>query len=260
MRGFEAKDPFALTADTGLYVPRPASERAITALLAALDGEGRPAALTGPAGLGKTLMLQMVAERARRSWRPVTLQYAALSPSELCAWVLAALGENDAGSPEGALRALIEVLHETGQGLLLLVDDAGALPIETARWLGELAESCQGRLGLVVAAGDHANAGARLAALGPLVQVRFSEPMTDAETAEYMSWRLARAGVPANVRARFDPASTRRLHAISGGNPRRLHIAAADLLRGGSGEVPEDRFAALAEEQLALAGESTEDS
>lgn len=248
MRRIEAGDPFALTADTRLYVPRPASERALATLEEALRKERRPLVITGPSGLGKTLLLHMLAERSGRSWHPFHLQYGALSPDELCCWLLSTLGEDKGGPPREAMRELVEVYHESGHALLLLVDDASGLPIETARWLGDLALQCDGRLGLVLAAGDHAGTGSRLAALGDVVQVRLSEPMSEAETAEYLIWRLARCGVPANVRARFSPAVARRLHAIAGGNPRRLHIAAADLLRGGQGEVPEDLFASLAEE------------
>lgn len=253
MRGLEAVDPFSLTADPEAYVPREATERALLALVQAVDEERRPAALTGPGGLGKTLLLHLVGERAGPGWRPVHLPYAALAPEELCAWVLATLGEDDGGAPLAALHAVIERWHEQGEGMLLLVDDAGALPVATARWLGELAGAVAGRFGLVVTAGD-SGGGQSMAALGDVHVVRLAEPMSEQETADYLGFRLARAGVPHAVRDRFTPSAVRRLHAIAGGNPRRLHIAAADLLRGGSGEIPEDRFGHSEAESLAIPG------
>ena len=49
-------DPFGLTADPDGYVPRPATEEALAALLKTLREGRRPAALLGPPGLGKTLL------------------------------------------------------------------------------------------------------------------------------------------------------------------------------------------------------------
>ena len=252
-------DPFSLTADTRLYVARTATEHALGTLLAALERGGRAAALTGPAGLGKTLLLHVLATRCSERWRPVYVPYAALSAVDLCAWVLATLEEDYAGSPQAALDRVANDLQQEGLGLLLLVDDAGALPIETARWLGQRVADSGGSVALVVAAGDRATSAASLAALGPCEVARLSEPMNDLECAEYIRARLGRARAPDSLLARFNDSSVRRLYAISGGNPRRLHIAAADLLRGGSGQVPEDLFESAPTPAVAIPGDALED-
>ena len=93
----------------------------------------------------------------------------------------------------------------------------------------------------MIAATERAASSRTIAALGPAVRVmRLAEPMSEAETFEYVARRLAAAGVPEATRARFDPPTVRDLHRICGGNPRRLHIAAAAVLRGRPPELPED--------------------
>lgn len=259
MTPVEVLDPFSLTADTRLYVARAATEHALETLLAVLDRGERAAALTGQAGLGKTLLLHVLADRSSERWRPVYVPYAALSVLDLCSWVLSTLGEEVGASPQAALDGVAKDLQREGLGLLLLVDDAAALPMETARWLGRLVAGPGGPLALVVASGDRSGSSATLAALGRCEVVRLSEPMNDLECAEYIRARLGRARAPDSILARFDDASVRRLYAISGGNPRRLHIAASDLLRGGGGRVPEDDFDTASEPTVAIPGAKVEE-
>jgi type II secretory pathway predicted ATPase ExeA len=262
VKRFELADPFALTADTRAYIPREATERVLAALLYAIDERHRPAALTGPSGLGKTLLLHVLSERARGNWHPVYLPYASLAPEELCAWVLSVLGEESSGEAWPELRAQLRILRAHGAGLLLLVDDADTMPLDTVRWLGEQAAEGEG-LGIVLAASDGVASGRVVAALGERVELtRFSQPMSEAESVDYVAWRLARAGVPPAVRSHFDPATVRSLHGVAGGNPRRLHIAAASVLRGGPAELPEDGFERdgdLAHEDASPAAPAAED-
>jgi hypothetical protein len=71
-----------------------------------------------------------------------------------------------------------------------------------------------------------------LAALHPdLAEVRFSDPMTAAETRLYVETHLEQGGVPADLRARFDEETLGRIHRLSGGVPRRVHDLAGSLLR-----------------------------
>jgi len=224
-------------------VPRAEIEAALGRILRAVEEQRRPAVLTGPAGLGKTLLLHLVAERARRPWRPVYLPYATLSPEGLCAWALSALGEPPGDSPAEALDAVLRELRQRGAGVLLLVDDAGAMPRETAGWLRDRVREAEEAIGLVIAAAEHGESLEGLAELIDAEHVRLQQPMSEAESADYLSWRLARAGVPEAVRQRFGADTARRLHRLSGGNPRRLHIAASSVLRGEPAEIPEDWFA-----------------
>jgi type II secretory pathway predicted ATPase ExeA len=224
-----ADDPFATTADPARYVPRAACERALTELVGALGESRGPVALTGPPGLGKSLLLRLLGERLCGRAFPVHLPYPALPAADLCAWALGELGVAGDGDPEAAVLA---AARRARRAIVLLVDEASLLPLAAARRLAELCAASRGALRVVTAASDAVGTGAVVAALGPeLREVRFRTPMSPGETAVYVRERLERARADPATRARFDTAAVARLHRVSGGVPRLLHQAAARLER-----------------------------
>jgi MSHA biogenesis protein MshM len=245
-------DPFALTPDTSAYVPREATERALDALAAAVR-RGDPALLVGAPGVGKTLLLHLLAERAGAGLRPVYLPNPRLEPSELCAWVAtgfgAPAGEDD---PSLLMRAWLGHLREQDAGCLLLVDDADAMPDATLRWLAALAAESRGALRLALAALDGPAAANLTRLLGGAAAVRLDAPLTAEESAEYVAWRLRHADAPEPLRALFDATALAALHRVAAGNPRRLHLAALAIERGRPPDVLEDEI----EEDLEGAGTS----
>jgi type II secretory pathway predicted ATPase ExeA len=230
-------DPFGLTADPERYVPREATEQALAALEQTLREGRRPAALVGPPGLGKTLLLHMVGMRLDDRLRPVYLPYAALPLDELCAWALSLLGFSHSDDTIGDLMQTASQQNARGSGLLLLIDDASAMPLPTARKLGDLVATSGGALRLLVAAVEGASASRMLAATGANVHVvKLLDPMSAAETQRYVAARLAHARVPSGVAARFDAEMLQSIHRLSAGIPRRVHGVASAVLRG---RVPE---------------------
>ncbi|MBW2542896.1 MAG: AAA family ATPase [Deltaproteobacteria bacterium] len=237
-------DPFAITPDPNVYVPRSATETARRDLLRSACNPAKTTALIGPPGLGKTLLLHLLVKEAPEDLQTVYLPYAALPPEELCSWALGLLGLPGSEDPIEALRAHGRALSERGASLLLLIDDAGAMPIATARWAGELVRNSGGSVRLLIAASDNATGNRTIAAIGSNFDiVHFDEPMTQSETSEYIDGRLALARVPDSVRARFDTQTVRLLHRISAGIPRRLHSAAMAILQ----EIPGVAMEARAE-------------
>lgn len=214
-------------------MPRPATERALSELArAALDG-GAPVALTGPLGLGKTLLLRVLAGRLAPRAQSIYLPYPALPPEGLCTWALRELGLPESANPEAALLSHARALAEAGRVLVVLLDEGAGLPVASARGLVDLCAESRGALRLVVAASDGVATGSVLAALGAGAQeVRLRAPMSAAETAAYVARRLARAGAAPALRARFGSRELARLQAASGGVPRRVHALAARLARG----------------------------
>ena len=232
-RGFpKTSEPFGFTANRATYIPREATELALAKLLDGFRGSNRVAALTGPPGLGKSLLLHLLADRVEEKFHSVFLPYGALTPEDLCAYALDRLGSPRTDDSVGVLKAYARHLKEEGSALLLLIDDAGAMPISTLRWLGDLAQKSDGSLRCVFAVTDDVNSGAVIAALpSEAAIVRLADPMTPEQTANYVEAHLAVGRVSGAVRALFDDATVTRLHELSGGVPRRLHTVAQAVLR-----------------------------
>jgi type II secretory pathway predicted ATPase ExeA len=221
-----------MTADPDLYLGRVASERALASLeRRALQAPG-PTALTGPPGMGKTLLLRVLERRLESRLRCVYLPYSSLPPEGLCAWALEELGRAAHANPEAALLEVARQEDEAGRGLLLMVDDASHLPLSSARGIVDLCAETRGAMRLTLAATDGVRTGALLAALGVgAAEVRLSRPMNASETRSYLRHRLGRVRVAPSARARFGNETLTRLHQESGGIPRSLHRLASEWLR-----------------------------
>ena len=243
----ESSDPFGLTPDTGAYVPRAETERALAELVAGVQAGSTPLALLGPAGAGKTLLLHVLAERVAPGLRSVYLPNPRFVPEEICTWIARSLGAPAGEDAIPLLRAWLGHLREKEEACLLLIDDVDAMPEATLRWLGQLVKETRGGLRLAMTALDGPATTRLLRALGDVRRVEPPAAMSRDETAEYVEWRLQRADVPEPLRARFDADAIDALHRVAEGNPRRLHLAVEAFARSGNVAVLEDEIAAFAE-------------
>ena len=212
---------FREIADPASYVPRDATEWVLRELETTVWDACRPAALVAAPGMGKTILLHVLAERLSGRLRVVFLPYGALSLVDLCAWTLGRMGESWQGDPVGQLLDFARQLAESGGGLLLQIDDADGLGVATARELGALQTEAGGALRLVLSSPDDAHGDRVLAALGPnLRTVRFDQKMTFEETRDFVRTRVDLAGVPRVTQNRFDRSCIEWIFSQSGGIPR----------------------------------------
>jgi type II secretory pathway predicted ATPase ExeA len=223
-----AIDPFGDTCDPRLYVPRAATEEALAALRASVAAGRGVTVLSGPAGLGKTMLLRVLATQLVGA-RCVYLGYPSLGIEELARVALDALGEL-ADPSRAAERLAAAAQRGPGSRVVLLVDDASALPLPTARALRAIVNAAGASLQLVAAAVDDARALGVIAALGAdVLEVRLRQPLTRDELREYVRIRVERTRSSAGEEALRDE-QIEWLVAESAGIPRLVNLLATSLL------------------------------
>jgi hypothetical protein len=128
-------------------------ERALAAVEDALRAGQRVVSIAGPAGFGKTLLLRVLGARGAEPGRFVYVPFLALPAAEMARWLLGLLGEGASGErlDESALLARLQARREGAGPTILLVDEAQAIPTETAERLGGLARRAGDALQLVLA-------------------------------------------------------------------------------------------------------------
>jgi hypothetical protein len=222
---------FGETANPDDYVPREACEEVLDRLERVLFDLGEPAVLLAPAGMGKSLLLRVLARRNARRARPIELAYGALAFEDLCEWTVRLAGETVTGLPSE------DLLHLLGhQRLLLAIDDASSLPERTAAALGAFARA-QPTLHVVLTDAEGPATDRMLEAFGqPALRVHLTPPMSVDEACSYMSRRLERWGASRAMLERLRTADASRAHALAEGVPRRLHAVAQELLLAGPDE------------------------
>ena len=222
-------DPFADVAATQRYVPRQATERAITEMRAAIEA-AMPAVISGPPGIGKTVVLRQLGLRLRPEFRTIYLPYPRLGPDELCAWLLASLGASPRDAPPWLFDAYRAHCSDQGERVLILLDDIASIPTDTAAWLEGQLDVEDGFLRLAAAACTPTPA-TRLFPSARPVEVSLTAPMSRSECDAYLLARLSGPSVRADARHWTEPVAS-TLHRISGGVPRALN-SAASLYRWG---------------------------
>jgi len=139
--------PFATAPDPRSYFPAAVTEEARTRISRCIDrGEG-PAVLIGAAGIGKTMLLEVLAEQFRRRLCTVRLDGAQLCTRRaLLQTILYKIGLPYRELDEGELRISIHnyLIPQDGspQRVLLLIDEADSLPERLLEELRVLTNVC----------------------------------------------------------------------------------------------------------------------
>jgi type II secretory pathway predicted ATPase ExeA len=222
--------PFPSAPLTEAFVPTESAEHARRQLERCIDRSEGVALIVGGAGTGKSLLLQLLAQRFHDSFHIARLTGAGLCTRRaLLQSILYELGLPYRGMEEGELRlSLIDHLRpsrDCPHGMLLLLDEAHALPLrllEEVRLITNLCDRGVSRVRLVMAgtlAFEERLASPKLAAFNQRIAARcYLHTMSSAETALYVRSHLQRVG--ARGLAIFTDSALRAIHTATDGIPR----------------------------------------
>ena len=221
--------PFASALNVSSYFPASSAEASLQSLIRGVEQADGPGVLIGAAGLGKSLLFQLLAERFEKRFHVVLLDCVSLRASrDLLQSILFHLHLPYRGMEEGELRlSLLDFLEpneEARQGLLLLMDEAHKLPLrllEELRMMTNLVRNGQPRVRLALAGAERLEehlGHPRLESFQQRIAVRsYLAPLGYEETRDYIVARLKAVGGEEKL---FAESSWAEIHRISGGAPR----------------------------------------
>lgn len=234
--------PFGLTPNTGFYYGLPPHEEALQVLNWALaQGEGF-IKVTGEVGTGKTLLCRKLLSELGSEERPVRLAWLPnphLNPAELRIALALELGlavrdQSELDLTDRIHRHLI-ALHQQGSRVVVLIDEAQALPDETLeaiRLFGNLETESSKLLQIVLFGQPELDARLAKPHLRQLRQrIGFSyclRPLRFDETRAYLGHRLQISGY--RGAPLFGGRALRQLWRASRGIPRLINILAQKCL------------------------------
>jgi general secretion pathway protein A len=235
------QSPFRGDLDPKSYYQSPTHEEALARLSFLVGQHRRLGLLVGPPGSGKSLLLEVFAEQARRRGAQVArLSLLDVEPTEML-WLLACQwGLNPAPTASAAAlwRAIADRLFEfrcQQWDAVVLLDDAHRADPQTLQHVTRLARfdpSPDMRLTVVLAGRNEGMARLGESLLG-LAALRIDlEPWERNETESFVNTQLAQAGRRSPV---FDEPAVDRLHELSHGIPRRVSQLADLALLAGAG-------------------------
>jgi general secretion pathway protein A len=248
------KEPFSIAPDPRFLYMSERHREALAHLLYGLSAGGGFVLLTGEIGAGKTTVCRGFLEQVPSSCTVAYIFNPKLTVAELVQTVCDEFGVSVPSPAEDqvldshstklqidALNGFLLHAHASGRQAVLVIDEAQSLStpvLEQLRLLTNL-ETAERKLLQIILIGQpelrELLAKPELEQLAQRVIARYHlTALSPEETPQYVRHRLAVAGP--NAALPFDMAALARLHAVTGGVPRRINLAADRALLGAYGQ------------------------
>lgn len=246
--------PFSITPDSAFFYPHEGAQSALNMLLVALrSGEGF-LKIVGEVGCGKTVLCRQLLKMLQGECITAYIPNPELGPDELLMALLQELGVevplpvNGAAATrfEGlnALRGCLLTHAEAGRRVVVLIDEAQAIPMDTLeslRLLSNLETEKQKLLQLVLLGQPELDLKLSRPELRQLLQrITFSEylgPMAAHRVPDYLAHRLTTAALnEATDTGVFEVKAAQEIARFSRGVPRLVNILAHKCLMLAYGE------------------------
>ncbi len=243
-----SKEPFSIAPDPRFLFMSDMHREALAHLLYGVSGGGGFVLLTGEIGAGKTTVCRAFLDQVPAHCAVAYIFNPKLTVVELLQTVCEEFGVNPPAPPHGqppsvkdyvdALNGYLLAAHAAGCHTVLIIDEAQSLApevLEQLRLLTNL-ETAEKKLLQIVLIGQpelrDMLARPELEQMAQRVIARYHLPaLSAAETGQYIQHRLAVAG-PAGARDPFDSRALARIHALTGGVPRRINLLCDRALLG----------------------------
>src|SRR5215207_7062000 len=239
-------EPFSIAPDPRFLFMSEHHREALAHLLYGLSGGGGFVLLTGEIGAGKTTVCRCFLEQIPKRCNVAYIFNPKLTVEELLKTICDEFGipAPHAGPGVATVKDYVDALnqfllktHSVGQNNVLIIDEAQNLSadvLEQLRLLTNLETSERKLLQIVLIGQPELRAMLARPELEQLAQrviARFHlDALSESETAQYVRHRLEVSGLQRPLP--FDRGALRRVHAASGGVPRRINLLCDRALLG----------------------------
>jgi general secretion pathway protein A len=254
------RPPFAVTPDPSLLYMSRVHREALATIVYGIETRKGFIVCTGEVGTGKTTVVRAFFDQARSdAFEIIYIFTPQVSPFEMATHICRELDEDDPPSIFAAVPRLswrLLDIYESGRTVVLMIDEAQLLPLETLEFLRLLSnfETDREKLIQIVLVGqpelDATLARRDMRQVDQRVALRARlMPLNAAESLEYIEHRLLASGA-SELAQIMSPSAAWKIAEAAGGIPRIINILADNVLIAGLGAGQQPVGSLLAERAL----------